>query len=120
MLNLFLNAIDSMDNEGVLSISVEKLDSMPANIVNKLSSLQRRFLSEAIKIVVSDSGEGIPKESMKDIFTPFFTTKNSGTGLGLPIVHQIVDNHRGFIDVDSDAGKGTRFSIYLPLKSEMS
>ena len=120
MLNLFLNSIESMDKEGVLSISVERLERIPAGIYNKMSYLQRKFLTESIKIVVSDTGEGISKESLKDIFTPFFTTKNTGTGLGLPIVHQIVDNHRGYIYVESDAGKGTRFIIFLPFNREIS
>ena len=106
--------------EGVLSISVERLERIPAGIYNKMSYLQRKFLTESIKIVVSDTGEGISKESLKDIFTPFFTTKNTGTGLGLPIVHQIVDNHRGYIYVESDAGKGTRFIIFLPFNREIS
>lgn len=115
LLNLMLNAIDSMENGGVLSISIEKLDVLPHEIANQMSYLQRRMLSESLRIVVSDTGKGISENDLKNIYTPFFTTKDDGTGLGLPIVQQIVENHRGFINVESECPGGTRFSIYLPL-----
>jgi len=74
---------------------------------------ERRSRMAAIEI--SDDGPGIPKEKMEHLFTPFFTTKPKGTGLGLSICHKIVSEHRGMIKVDSDQGKGTTFTVMLPL-----
>ena len=71
---------------------------------------------QAIHIVVSDTGGGIPVENLNKIFDPFFTTKPRGTGFGLSVVLRIVKNHNGRISVDSSAGTGTRFHIQLPVK----
>ena len=67
-----------------------------------------------IKVEVEDSGIGIPSENLGRIFDPFFTTHAKGTGLGLALVHQIVEKHQGKIAADSEFGKGTRFTIWLP------
>ena len=71
-----------------------------------------------VKISVKDSGAGIPREAFDKIFDPFFTTKGQerGTGLGLSIVHTIVKKHNGFIDVETEVGKGSEFVVYLPAK----
>jgi len=71
-----------------------------------------------IQIEFTDNGRGIPAEHLEDIFTPFFTTKDKGSGLGLSISHQIVQDHRGYIDVESELNKGTSFFINLPLNQE--
>ncbi|MDQ1239146.1 MAG: two-component system, NtrC family, sensor histidine kinase HydH [Thermodesulfobacteriota bacterium] len=68
-----------------------------------------------VHVSVEDSGEGIPRENMDKLFDPFFSTKKKGTGLGLAIVKSIVQAHDGEIDVESDAGKGTRFVVSLRL-----
>jgi nitrogen-specific signal transduction histidine kinase len=115
LLNLILNAIEAMAEQGVLSISIEYLKPIPASMYNQMPYLQRRLLNEAMRIVVADTGVGITPEQQKEIFTPFFTTKDTGTGLGLPIVQQIVENHRGFVHVESKPGQGTRFIVLLPL-----
>ncbi|MCI0405403.1 MAG: ATP-binding protein [candidate division Zixibacteria bacterium] len=82
----------------------------------KLTLKNRVILSEKrLEIVVQDTGPGIPQETLPKIFDPYFTTKSSGTGLGLAIAHRIVSEHNGRIDVASDAGKGTTFTINLPL-----
>lgn len=68
-----------------------------------------------VKISVADAGTGIPEENLAKLFTPFFTTKNRGTGLGLVIAKEITEKHKGRIDVQSIVGMGTTFSIYIPL-----
>jgi two-component system NtrC family sensor kinase len=97
-LNLFINAADAMDNKGTLKI--------------------RTWLSttNAVKISISDTGKGIDKAYLPHIFEPFFTTKDpgQGTGLGLSITYGIIQKHNGFIDVESEPGKGTTFVITLP------
>lgn len=70
-----------------------------------------------IEIKVRDTGSGIPKEDLPNIFEPFFTTKKEGKGLGLGLstVYGIIERHRGTIHVESEVGKGTSFTIRLPL-----
>jgi len=78
----------------------------------------RTWLSttNAVKISISDTGKGIDKAYLPHIFEPFFTTKDpgQGTGLGLSITYGIIQKHNGFIDVESEPGKGTTFVITLP------
>lgn len=96
-LNLFINAIHAMPDGGTLRISLEPFDSH-------------------VKAVIADTGHGIPKEDLPKIFHPFFTTKEAGkgTGLGLTVVHNMVQEHGGSIAVESEPGKGTTFTITLP------
>lgn len=100
-LNLIVNAIDAMPDGGVLTIKTDRaqMDGQPA-----------------VKIQISDTGQGIAAEYLPHIFEAFFTTKTdkSGTGLGLSVSKQIIENHNGQIFVDSIVGKGTTFSIFLP------
>jgi len=69
-----------------------------------------------VKVVVSDTGEGMPEERLRRVFDPFFTTKESdkNTGLGLSITKGIIDKHRGTIEIESEPGRGTRVVIGLP------
>jgi signal transduction histidine kinase len=67
-------------------------------------------------VEVSDNGRGIPPEDLPHIFRPFYTTKGEGTGLGLSLARRIVEDHHGRIDVTSALGKGTTFSVVLPLQ----
>jgi signal transduction histidine kinase len=101
LLNLFFNARDAMKNGGVLEVAVESttLGGKPA-----------------IALSVADTGNGIPLEVLHNIFNPFFTTKSGGTGLGLPIVHRIVDNHGGKITVMNRLSGGACFTVVLPLE----
>jgi signal transduction histidine kinase len=73
-----------------------------------------------VRINIQDTGIGIPKENLKKLFTPFFTTKEKGkgVGLGLSVVHGIIGKHKGKIDVESEIGVGTTFSIYLEVMNE--
>lgn len=70
---------------------------------------------ETVKVAVSDTGNGIPAENLSRIFTPFFTTRHRGTGLGLAVVKKIVDDHHGSIEVRSEYGMGTTFIVALPV-----
>jgi len=70
------------------------------------------------EISFADTGCGIPEEELEQVFQPFFTTREDGTGLGLPISQRIIENHGGWIDVDSVPAKGTTFVVYLPMDSE--
>jgi signal transduction histidine kinase len=71
-----------------------------------------------VQVEFTDTGCGIPKDYIEDIFNPFFTTKSTGSGLGLSISNQIVQDHKGYIDVESQLGKGSSFFINLPLNQE--
>jgi len=110
--NLCVNARDAIANTGKITIKTE----------NRIYSEEYRakdpsFLpGEFVVLHVSDNGHGMDKETMAHIFEPFFTTKGvgEGTGLGLPTVYGIVKQNNGFINVESTAGQGTIFEIYLP------
>ena len=75
---------------------------------------------EEVEIKVSDTGCGIPNEKLKEIFNPFFTTKEGGTGLGLSIVQRIINDHGGRIEVESKENRGTQFKIFLPMEKHYS
>jgi two-component system sensor histidine kinase HydH len=94
-LNLALNALQAMSDGGKLTIST--------------TSARRR-----VEVRFADSGRGIPAATLKNLFIPFFTTKDKGTGLGLPISQRIVENHGGRIEVRSREGQGAVFTVVLP------
>lgn len=101
-LNLFLNAVDAMDEGGRLKVQGK---------IGRPSFKKTDFLA----ITVSDNGHGIKKENIPRIFERYYTTKESGTGLGLAVVERIIAAHGGTLIVESECGKGTDFTIYLPL-----
>lgn len=101
LLNLYLNAIDSMDEGGRLAI--------------RIPNSEQKHNTE---IKIMDDGTGISQEDLAHIFDPYFTTKATGTGLGLAIVHNIVDAHGGKVTVESHPGRGTTFTISLPLTAK--
>lgn len=94
--NLFINAADAMQAAGEISVTAKQN-------------------AGSVVIRVSDTGKGIPRESQDKIFEPFYTTKDRGTGLGLAIVYNIIKKHGGDIAVESVEGKGTTFTITLPI-----
>jgi two-component system NtrC family sensor kinase len=96
-LNLLVNAAQSIEKRGEIKIKT-------------------RANNGYVEIIIIDTGSGIPKENLPKIFDPFFTTKKigQGTGLGLNVVYNIIKKHRGEIDVKSDVGKGTTFTIRIP------
>jgi PAS domain S-box-containing protein len=105
LVNLAVNARDAMPRGGTLSIATSRCGHLePA----------ARPPGPYVCLEVRDTGAGIPEDILPRIFDPFFTTKSSGTGLGLATVHGIVEQHRGWIEVDSALGRGTTFRVHLP------
>ena len=96
LLNLYLNAIQAIGLHGVISVTASESGA-------------------GVKISVTDSGKGIAADQLEAIFTPYFTTKAEGTGLGLAVVHNIVEQHGGTIQVASQEGKGATFTLWLPV-----
>ncbi|MDH7553042.1 MAG: PAS domain S-box protein [Spirochaetota bacterium] len=112
LVNLSVNARDAIDKQGTITISTHSVS------IKDEVALQHNVLpGEYALIQVTDNGIGIDEETQKLIFDPFFTTKEvgKGTGLGLSTVYGIVKNNGGFIEVQSEKGKGTTFKIYLPV-----
>ena len=111
--NLFLNARDAMPHGGKLTFSLSHKMLLP----DERPPIPDMTEGEWIVLTLTDTGSGIPHEIMPHIFEPYFTTKESGkgTGLGLSQVYGIVKQHGGFVDVQSEVGAGTSFSISLPV-----
>ncbi len=116
--NVALNGLQAIENAGKLSIETREVDR-PLSM-GLSSSAGGSGAPNAVQISISDTGCGISPEIMDKIFTPFFTTKKSkGTGLGLPIAKQIVEEHGGVIHVASRPSAGTTFKILLPMKTRV-
>ena len=96
-INIVLNSMESMKGGGKIMLSLQRTES-----------------PDAVAIVITDTGDGIPEEDLEKVFEPFFSSKRKGTGLGLAVVHQIIEGHGGDISVESRPGEGTRFRIILP------
>lgn len=111
-LNFFLNAMDAMKRGGEMVVSTE---ICPAEEWVTAVAGGNGDLHEILRITIRDNGEGIRSEDMPHVFDPFFTTKDHGTGLGLSVVHGIIEEHAGQIEVESEISKGTAFHILLPL-----
>lgn len=116
IMNLCTNAFQAMlEAGGTLTISLSHV-----KMEGKELALTRLPVGVYGKLIISDTGIGIPTENIKRIFDPYFTTKEKGkgTGLGLAAVHGIVKSHGGAILVESQIGKGTAFEVYLPLTKD--
>ncbi|MCE9763032.1 MULTISPECIES: two-component system sensor histidine kinase ZraS [Citrobacter] len=100
LLNLYLNAIHAIGRQGTITVEANESSG------------------ERVKIVVTDTGKGIAAEQLEAIFTPYFTTKADGTGLGLAVVQNIIEQHGGTIQVASVEGKGATFTLWLPTKAK--
>jgi signal transduction histidine kinase len=98
MWNLLLNAVQAMPAGGALSVQA-----------------MRRPAEGSVEVAIRDTGKGIKPEHLRQIFTPFFTTRHGGSGLGLSIVHRIVEAHHGRILVESRDGQGTQVTLSLPV-----
>jgi PAS domain S-box-containing protein len=100
LINILINAVQAMPGGGRILVAVGR------------ALMEGR---DAIRVEVTDSGEGIQSDALERVFQPFFTTKSSGTGLGLAIAYRIVHDHGGRIEVRSQVGVGTTFTVYLPM-----
>ncbi|MBU5313497.1 PAS domain S-box protein [Tissierella carlieri] len=95
-INIIFNGVQSMSSGGTITINTEIIDN-------------------GVNISFIDTGIGIKKENLEKIFNPFFTTKEKGVGLGLSVSHRIIQDHNGYITIDSTESKGTQIDIYLPM-----
>ncbi|MER2567044.1 MAG: ATP-binding protein, partial [Myxococcaceae bacterium] len=109
--NLVINARDAVGRQGRIELQVDErlLDDVAARSVS--GGRPGRFA----RLRVSDDGPGIPLELQRRVFDPLFTTKPMGTGLGLAVVSRVVEQHRGFVSVQSEPGRGATFELYLPV-----
>ncbi len=105
--NILINAVQAMPQGGVVRIGCENI---PAVSEDPSDIQEKRY----VKITIKDQGNGIPAEHLDKIFDPYFTTKKSGSGLGLAVAYSIVKRHEGRITVESESGVGSAFHIYLP------
>jgi signal transduction histidine kinase len=101
LMNVIINAIQAIPKKGEIKIKTEKIPLKG---------------EPAIKLIIEDSGIGITEKDFNQIFDPFFSTKEKGSGLGLSIVYKLVEAHQGEIKVESKEGEGTKFIILLPQK----
>jgi signal transduction histidine kinase len=99
ILNILLNAMEASEKDRVISVTLEESDGR-------------------VVIRVADQGKGIPEEIMDRVFEPYFTTKTSGTGLGLSLTRTIIEKHNGDISLESRQGQGTTVSITIPAESK--
>ena len=107
-LNIIKNAVEAMPRGGKLTVTTRMSD-----LFTTMQADGKKY--QLIVVKVSDTGPGIKHEHLQDIFTPFFTTKDRGVGLGLALSYQIVQEHLGTIRIESRKNEGTTFSVYLPL-----
>jgi CheY-like chemotaxis protein len=115
-MNLFTNAVQAMPRGGVVTVALERVE------LAEQRTLSHGVLEPGayVRLAVSDTGTGIPRAALERIFDPFFTTKGvgKGTGLGLSLVHGIVTDYHGVIDVSTREGEGTTFTVWLPYGGE--
>ncbi|MEI6045887.1 MAG: PAS domain S-box protein [Chloroflexota bacterium] len=106
--NLVLNADQAMPEGGFIHIRGENVELTEGTLLPLVPG-------KYVMLTVQDRGKGIPPENLEKIFDPYFTTKSQGNGLGLAVCFSIIKKHEGYIQVESEIGKGTTFSIYLPV-----
>jgi len=105
-LNILLNAIEATDEGGQVSVEIR--------------TFSRKSGEKFLQVEIRDTGCGISEDHLEDVFTPFFTTKDKGSGLGLSISHQIIQEHRGTISVESRTGQGSSFVVNFPISQDSS
>jgi signal transduction histidine kinase len=121
--NILINALQATDQPGIIEISCGPSFYFQKNGFYSNPRYAEKNLSLQVNLApyawvkISDNGHGISEDFLSKIFYPFFTTKEKGSGIGLAIAQKIIDSHRGSIDVESEVGKGTTFTIKLPLQT---
>ncbi len=115
ILNIYMNALQAMPEGGTLTVRTKNV-----TVEQERFTPYRVRAGDYVKIAVIDTGTGMDEKTQRRIFDPFFTTKEMGrgAGLGLASVYGIIKNHGGFVNVDSQTGRGTRFEIFLPASRE--
>jgi two-component system sensor histidine kinase AtoS len=123
--NLTLNAIEAMSEGGTLTLTCRVVPKSISDIVEAdaavtpVASDQELYATE-VEVAIQDTGDGIPSEQLDNLFTPFFTTKKRGTGLGLALTHKIIEDHGGSIHLASELGGGTTVTVRLPMTATIS
>lgn len=107
ILNLFMNAIDAMKEGGEIFVET--------GVIPEMKLCEEKEKRAAVYVRITDTGAGIPSEKLEKIFNPFYTTKSDGVGLGLSISNRLLEENGGKIEVDSKAGNGAAFTLYLPV-----
>ena len=111
--NLIINADQAMPEGGTIEVRAENI-AIGGQCNIKVPLGDGRY----VRLSIRDTGEGIHAQHLGRIFEPYFTTKPTGSGLGLTTSHSIIKNHDGYITVESDVGLGTRFDVYLPAATD--
>ena len=120
-----VNVLDLTENEPKIEVDLEKVKRVFGNLLkNAIDAMSdggnlkitSKRTKDNVEIIITDTGTGMTKEIMEKIWTPFFTTKAKGMGLGLPICKRIIEAHGGKITVESEVGKGTKFTVTLPIE----
>ncbi len=109
--NLTINANQAMPDGGTFTIKAENVDE---EVRETLPLVEKRY----VRLIIQDQGIGISEKNIQNIFDPYFTTKDEGSGLGLATTYSIISKHNGLITVKSEIGKGTVFTIYIPASEE--
>lgn len=114
---LYSHPIYGRMNKHLLKVALAHLLHNAIEATQSAGAIEVQTSKEAqrAEIIIKDTGRGMPPEALEKVFDPFYTTKIGGTGLGMAIVRQIIDEHRGAIDLESQVGRGTRVTIKLPL-----
>jgi signal transduction histidine kinase len=111
--NLLLNALQALPGGGRVTVTARRVAEPP----QEAGPQRRNALDEGgqlVEIAISDTGVGIEPDVLERVFEPFFTTKRAGSGLGLPTVHRVVENHGGSLSLESRPGGGTTVRVRLP------
>jgi len=114
LVNFNLNAIEAIESDGSINVTSSNCTYRFAQGDNPDNAISK----SCIRVQISDTGMGIEGDQLQKIFDPFFTSKSEGTGMGLSVAHGIIQEHHGAIEVESRPGKGTTFSIYIPILEE--
>ncbi len=116
IINLSLNALEAIPGAGKIDFTVFPVPESQFSRTSSWSDgLREGPYYRMVGVSIADTGVGMTPEIKEKIFDPFFTTRNQGTGLGLSIAHNIIKDHQGWIEVDSQPGQGSRFTVFLPV-----